>query len=75
MHGFHWKLNRDIALTSEVISKCPQKPTDWVELAEVLSNSFSIEEKPMQLKARDYRERMDLLLNKYRDDDKEVLKW
>ena len=74
MPGFRWEVNHDIALASEVVSKRPQKPADWIDLAEARSRSFSTEEKPVQLKGRGCKERMDLLLKKYKDDDKKALK-
>ena len=50
MPGFHWKLNNDIAFTSEAVSKRAQKPADWIELAGAINESFSTEEKSMELK-------------------------
>jgi len=74
MPGFRWELNHDIALAAEVISKRPHKPVDWLDVAETLNTSFSTEAKPVQLKGRGCRERMDLLLKKYKEDDKKALK-
>ena len=74
MPGFRWEVPNDTALAAEVVSKRPQKPADWMDIADALSKSFSTEEKPVQLKGRGCREWMDLLLKKYRDDDKKALK-
>ena len=73
MPGFRWEVNHDIALALEVVSKRPQKPADWINLAEALGKSFSTEN-PVQLKGRGCKERLDLLLKKYKDDDKKALK-
>ena len=74
MPGFRWEVNHNIVLASEVDSKRPQNPANWIDLAEALSKSFSTEEEPMQLKGRGCKERMDMLLQKYKDDDKKALK-
>ena len=74
MPGFRWELKQDIALTTEVVSKRPHKPVDWSHVAEDLNPLFYTEDKPVQLKGRGCRERMDLLLKKYKDDDKKYLK-
>ena len=74
MPGFRWELKQDIALATEVVSKRPHKPLDWSDVAEDLNASFSTDNKPVQLKGRGCRERMDLLLKKYKDDDKKALK-
>ena len=71
---FRWEVNHNIAVASEVVSKRPQKPANWIDLVEVLSKSFSTEDKPVQLKGRGCKERMDLLIKKYKDDDKKSLK-
>ena len=63
MPGFRWELQQDIALASEVATSHPQKLQDWDKIAVTLSAAFSPDEKPVQLKARGCRERMDLLLN------------
>ena len=74
MPGFRWELQQDIALVSEVATSRPQKLQDWDEIAVTLSAAFSSDEKPVQLKARGCRERMDLLLKKYKDEDIKSLK-
>ena len=74
MPGFRWEIKHDLALASEVVSKRPEKPADWIALAEALNNAFSSEEKPFLVKGRGCRDRMDLLLKKYKDEDKKALK-
>ena len=74
MPGFRWEIKHDLALATEVVSKRPDKPADWIALAEALCNAFSIDEKPFQVKGRGCRDRMDLLLKKYKDEDKKALK-
>lgn len=73
MPGFRWDLKQDIALATVVVSKWPHKPIGWSDVAEDLNASFSTEDKPVQLKGRGCRERMDLL-KKDKDDDKKALK-
>ena len=75
MPSFRWPdVSHDIALAIEVISHRPQKPVDWDAIAGTLSSAFSTEEKPVELKGRGCRERMDLLLRKYKDEDAKALK-
>ena len=74
MPGIRWEVRHDLALASEVVSRRPQKPSDWIELAEALNNLFTNEEKPLLVKGRGCRDRIDLLLKKYKDQDKKALK-
>ena len=74
MPGFRWEVANDIALAMEVVSKRPHKPADWVDIADTLAKAFSTEEKQVSLKGRGCKERMDLLLKKYREEDKRSLK-
>ena len=69
-----WECDHNLALTTEVVARRPHKPADWNDLVKTLNTSFSTKEKPVQLKGRGCRERMELLLKKYKDDDKKVLK-
>ena len=64
----------DIALAREVAAKRPQKPQDWDAIAEVLSKDFSTEDKPVELKARACKDRMNLLITKYKEEDARSLK-
>ena len=73
MPGFRWELKNDIALVSEVATHRPLKPADWDEIASTLSDSFLTEEKPVLLKARGCKDRLDLLLKKYTDEDTKAL--
>lgn len=75
MHAFRWpESSHDIALAKEVAAKRPSKPADWEEIVTKLSSSFSTKNKPLLLKGRGCRERMDRLLQKYKADVK-ALKW
>lgn len=72
---FRWPgTKQDLALAKEVIAKNPQKPQDWDVIAETLSRLFSTEDKPVVLKGRGCRERMDRLLEKYHQEDAKSLK-
>lgn len=64
----------DIALAREVAAKRPQKPQDWDAIAEVLSKDFSTEDKPVELKGRACKDRMNLLITKYKAEDARSLK-
>ena len=75
MPSFRWpELYHDLALATEVASKRPQKPVDWESVALALNKVFSTSEKPVFLKGRGCRERMDLLIRKYKTDDAKSLK-
>lgn len=72
---FRWSgIQHDLALAREVASNRPQKPMDWDAIAQRLSGYFSTEDKPVELKARGCRERMDRLLLKYKQEDNQSLK-
>ena len=74
MPGFRYELKRDLALATEVASTRPTKPAEWESVASMLSQQFSTDDKPVQLKGRGCKERLELLLKKYNDDDKKALK-
>lgn len=75
MPSFRWPdVANDISLAKEVISRRPDKPSDWESIACTLSELFSTEEKPVALKGRGCRERMELLTKKYREEDNKSLK-
>ncbi|CAB4015161.1 Hypothetical predicted protein [Paramuricea clavata] len=67
-------IENDIALAREVAASRPEKPNDWDEIATRLSEHFSTDGKPVELKARGCRERMDRLLSKYKQEDAKSLK-
>jgi len=75
MPNFRWPLlYHDIALAKEVISLRPEKPSDWGNIATKLSAIFSSKEKPVMIKGRACRERLDLLLKKYKEEDVKALR-
>ena len=75
MSPFRWpELGNDVALATEVAARRPQKPQDWEDIAQALSQAFSTPEKEIQLKGRGCRERMDLLLKKHKNEDAKALK-
>lgn len=75
MAPFHWlKVVNDIALCKEIIARCPVKPKEWEEVAATLSILFTSENSPVQLKGRGCRERGELLIKKYKSDDRKALK-
>lgn len=72
---FRWpSIQHDLALAREVASCRPQKTMDWEAIAHQLSSDFGTEDKPVELKARGCRERMDRLLLKYQQEDNQCLK-
>ncbi|CAB3986879.1 Hypothetical predicted protein [Paramuricea clavata] len=75
MGPFRWpSTENDIALAREVAASRPEKPNDWDGIATRLSEHFSTDGKPVELKARGCRERMDRLLSKYKQEDAKSLK-
>ena len=67
-------MHHDLALATETASRRPNRPTDWDAIAAKLSEQFSTPGNPVQLKGRSCRERVDLLLRKYVEEDKKSLK-
>ena len=66
MGPFRWpKVDQDIALCKEIIARRFTKPDDWEDIAEFLSNLFTTENKPVQIKGRGCGERSELLVKKY----------
>lgn len=76
MPNFRWPLlYHDISLAKEVNSTRPEKPSDWEVIAAKLCALFSKkDDKMISLKGRGCRERLDLLLKKYKEEDKKALK-
>ena len=63
------ELWHDVVLATEVAARCLQKPQDWEDIAQALSQAFATPEKAVQLKGRGCRERMDLLVKKHKNED------
>ena len=62
MPSFRWPdVSHNIALAKEAISVCLEKPADWDVIACTLNSNFTTEDKPVFIKGRRYRERLDLL--------------
>ena len=75
MPQFWWpELSHDVALAKEVVSHRPSKAQDWEAIAQTLSTSFSTANKPVELKGRGCRERMERLLEKFHAEDTKSLK-
>ena len=67
MPAFRWPdIYHDISLAKEVIPKSPKKAEDWESIATCLNLAFSTEDKPVYLKGRGCRERMNRLVEKYK---------
>jgi hypothetical protein len=64
----------DIMLAKEVAARRPNLASDWDSIATALSEAFSTDEKKVDLTGRACRERMNRLLQKYREDDRKSLK-
>ena len=59
----------------EIYSTRPEKPSDWEVIAARLSALFSKkDDKSITLKGRGCRDRLDLLMKKYKEEDKKALK-
>ena len=75
MPQFRWpELLNDVALAREVASTRPAKSADWEKIAGTLSAQFSTEEKPVDLKGRGCRERLERLLEKFKSEESKALK-
>ena len=75
MPQFRWpEVANDIMLAKEVVGRRPSKPADWDEIADILSSAFSTQAKPVKLKGRGCRERLERLVEKYRADESQSLR-
>jgi hypothetical protein len=64
----------NIMLATEVAARRPTSSSEWDVIARILSDAFSTVEKPVDVSGRACRERLERLLNKYKDEDKKSLK-
>ena len=75
MPQFRWPdVDKDLCLAREVAARRPSKPPEWDTIAGILSTAFSTARRPVKLKGRGCRERMERLLDKFRSDDRQALK-
>ena len=75
MAPFRWpSIKHDLALATEVAARNPEVPDDWAHIAVELSEAFSIAGKEVKIKGRGCKERIQLLINKYEENDKRALK-
>ncbi|XP_028394488.1 uncharacterized protein LOC114518681 [Dendronephthya gigantea] len=75
MPPFRWpKVEHDLALCKEVVAERPVRPEDWEIIASSLSVIFSTTESQVHLKGRSCREHLDLLVKKFKADEKNALK-
>lgn len=75
MSPFRWPLlHYDVMLCKEVLARRPSSPSDWDIIAVGLSQVFSTTDKPVELKGRGCKERLNLLIEKYNQNDKKSLK-
>ena len=75
MPQFRWpEVAHDISLAKEVASRRPAKSTDWEAIADLLSSMFATPSRPVQLKGRGCKDRMDRLIQKFRAEDAQSLK-
>ena len=75
MPQFRWpELFHNIALAREVVGQRPSKSADWEAIADVLSSMFTVPSRPVKLKGRGCKDRMDRLIQKFRAEDSQSLK-
>ena len=75
MAPFRWPdTKHDIALAKEVAAAKPTTSQDWEIIATTLGTLFSTEDKPVALKGRGCRERMQRLIDKFKQEDARSLK-
>ena len=71
---FRWSLPQDIALCEEVRNTRPDRLEQWQTIADRLNKAFSTEEFEMDVRGRGCRERLNLLVRKYREEDRKSLR-
>lgn len=75
MPPFRWpSMLNDVMLAKEVAAHRPKSGAEWDGIASNLSKAFSTAEKPVDLSGRACRERLERLLNKYKDEDNRSLR-
>ena len=75
MAPFRWPdTKHDIALAQEVAAAKPTSSQDWEIIAATLGTLFSTKDKPVELKGRGCRERMQRLIEKFKQEDARSLK-
>lgn len=75
MAPFRWpKVENDIALLKEIVARRPSKADEWEDNAEFLSSLFSTDNNPVVLKGRGCRERSELLMKKFKSEERKALK-
>ena len=75
MPAFRWPyFAQDLVLATEVVSTRPFNATEWDEVAKKLSSAFSTPQREVVLKGRECRERLELLIRKYKFEDARALK-
>ena len=76
MPNFRWPLvYHNISLAKEVYLTHPEKPSDWEVIPAKLSALFSKkDDKIISLKGRGCQEHLDLLIKKYKEEDKKSIK-
>ena len=75
MAPFRWpKVENDIALLKEIVTRRPSKADEWEDIAEFLSSLFSTDNNPVVLKGRGCRERSELLIKKFKSEERKALK-
>ena len=72
MPQFRWpEVANDVLLAKEVVGRHLSKPADWEEIAGILSSAHT---KPVKLKGRGCRERLERLVEKYQADESQSLR-
>ena len=72
MAPFRWPTtSNEIMLATEVAARKPKSPADWET---ILSHAFSSDHKQVDLTGRACRERLECLINKFKEEDKKSLK-
>ena len=72
---FRWPTtSNDIMLATESAARKPKSPADWETIAGILSQAVGSDDKQVDLTARACRERLERLINKFKEADKKALK-
>ena len=67
-------ISNDIMLATDVAVRKPKSPADWKIIAGILSQAFSSDDKRVDFTGRACRERLERLINKFKEEDKKSLK-
>ena len=72
--GFRWDLEEDKELCVEVCKVRPEKSIQWLDVSESLNKQFTSTSRDVQHMGKGCKERLFLLIKKYKEEDGRGLK-